>query len=73
MLATPRVYAGRMKDTHVYLLSAWVDRHSRDVVQVNIRLSGEPEGTAQTNQIPLERFKEILVKTCMLTPYDADG
>jgi hypothetical protein len=61
-----------MKDLPVYLLSARLDHQRRDVVHVNIRLSGEPEGTARTNEIPLERFKEILVKTFKFTPYDVD-
>jgi hypothetical protein len=41
-------------------------------VQINIRLSGEPEGTAETNAIPLEMFREILVKTLKFTAHDAD-
>jgi hypothetical protein len=58
-----------MNDVPVYLLSAWLDR---ELVYVSIRLSGEPEGRTEKNEVQLDKFRDILIKTFKFTPYDAD-
>ena len=52
-----------MEDLPNYLLSASFGFPKGRLVKINIRESGEPEGTALLNEMPLERFREILVKT----------
>jgi hypothetical protein len=61
-----------MRHIPLYLFSAWLGRPNRDIVHVNIRLSGAAEETAQTNQIPLDKFKEILVETFKFAPHAVD-
>jgi hypothetical protein len=50
-----------MKDLPNYLLCASFGFPKKELVQINIRESGEPEGTAQLNEVPLDKFREILV------------
>jgi hypothetical protein len=52
-----------MEDLPNYLLSASFGFPKGRLVKINIRESGEPESTALLNEMPLERFREILVKT----------
>lgn len=60
-----------MEDLPNYLLCAWFGFPKKELVQINIRLSGEPKGTALLNEIPLDKFREILAKF-KLTPEDID-
>jgi hypothetical protein len=50
-----------MEDLPNYLLCASFGFPKKELVQINIRLSGEPEGTAELNEIPLDKFRDILV------------
>jgi hypothetical protein len=56
-----QVYACWMKDLPLYLLCASFGWPKKELVQINIRESGEPEGTALSNEIPLDKFREILI------------
>jgi hypothetical protein len=50
-----------MEDLPNYLLCASFGFPKKELVQINIRRSGEPEGTAELDEIPLEQFRDILV------------
>jgi hypothetical protein len=58
----PGVPCSGMEDLPNYLLSASFGFPKGKLVKINIRESGEPESTALLNEMPLERFREILVK-----------
>ena len=60
------------EDPPRYLLHATLDRERRDVVHLNLRLSEEPESTALLNEIPLGRFREILVNKFGMKPEQVD-
>ena len=67
-----RVYSFEMEDLPNYLLSASFGFPKKELVQLNIRLSGEPEGTAMLNEIPLDKFRDILIKTFKFRAEDVD-
>lgn len=46
----------------MYLLFVALDSQHKDAVNINIRISGEPESTSETNAIPLVRFRSIFLK-----------
>jgi hypothetical protein len=48
-------------DPPVYLLFVALDSEQKDAVNVNIRISGEPESTSETNAIPLAEFRSIFL------------
>ena len=45
----------------MYLLFVALDSEHKDAVNVNIRISGEPESTSETNAIPLAEFRSIFL------------
>jgi hypothetical protein len=50
-----------MEDLPVYLISTSLNWPSREVVHVNVRQSLAAEDTALLNDLPLERFRDIMV------------
>jgi|HubBroStandDraft_5_1064220.scaffolds.fasta_scaffold639322_1 hypothetical protein len=46
-------------DLIFYLVSFSLSRENRDIVDINVRVSGQPEETARTNSITLEQFRRI--------------
>lgn len=51
-----------MKDDQpVYLLFVALDSEHKDTVNVDIRVSGEPQSTSETNAIPLAEFRSIFL------------
>jgi hypothetical protein len=51
-----------MENLPVYLITTSLDRSRRDVVLVNVRQSLAPESTALRNELPLDEFRDILVR-----------
>jgi hypothetical protein len=49
-----------MQDPPVYLISCTLARPRPDVVLVNVRQSLAPESSAVTNELPLDKFRDIL-------------
>ena len=57
-----RRYNVRMRDDQsLYLLFVALDPEHKDTVNVNIRISDEPELTAKTNAILLSEFRSIFL------------
>jgi hypothetical protein len=50
-----------MEDLPHYILQAVLDLKRRDTVLINIRLSGEPESTAQLNENALRQVHRDIV------------
>jgi hypothetical protein len=46
-------------DLTFYLVSFSLNRENQDVIDINVRISGQPEETARTNSITLEEFRRI--------------
>jgi hypothetical protein len=62
-----------MEGLPVYLVDASFAFPKRELVQINIRLQNEPEETALLNDIPLDKFREILVSKFHFEPDFVDG
>jgi hypothetical protein len=46
----------------VYLLFVALGSEHKDIVNVDIRISGEPESSSEANAIPLVEFRSIFLK-----------
>ena len=62
MRSQVRRYTVRVKYEHpFYLVFVALDSEHKDTVNVNTRISGEPESTSETNAIPLAEFRSIFL------------
>jgi hypothetical protein len=57
------------QDKPWYLVFVALNHSRTDFVDINVRLSGSPESTAEANSLPLEDFKRIFL-TVFKTPED---